>query len=224
VETGGLRYEIRQCCAETCRFRFPAVVGQETAALCPQCQAVTAVVVASPVHPSEPNKPKSPSLTPIQLEILLDNIRSLYNVGSIFRTADGAGVRQLHLAGITATPDNPKLTKTALGAASQMRWQYHLNGLDTAVALQKQGMRLWALEETPTAEPLFESEIVNDGRAVLLIVGNENIGVDPAILQLCERTFSLPMLGLKDSLNVAVAFGIALYHLRFSNWVIKSNH
>lgn len=124
-------------------------------------------------------------------------------------------MQQLHLCGITATPNNPKLAKTALGAASQMRWQHHLNGLDTAVTLKKQGYQLWALEDAPDAEPLFERKIAHDGHPVVLVVGNENIGVDPAIQQLCERTFALPMLGVKDSLNVAVAFGIALYHLQF---------
>lgn len=216
MESGEWRYEVRQCTAGECRFRFPALVGQETAALCPQCKTVTAVALTIPTPVTKANKPQSSPANPYPLEILLDNIRSLYNVGSIFRTADGAGVQKLHLCGLTATPDNPKLAKTALGAARRMPWQYHLNGLDTAVALQKQGYHLWALEDTPTAEPLFESQIMSDGRAVLLIVGNENIGVDPAILQLCERTFSLPMLGLKDSLNVAVAFGIALYQLRFA--------
>jgi tRNA G18 (ribose-2'-O)-methylase SpoU len=212
METGGIIFSIQQCLNDTCRFRFPAANNSGTQ--CPQCGASTAVTAAP--HPKRDTAVAHPAPR-LHLELLLDNIRSLYNVGSIFRTADGAGVKHLHLAGITATPAHRKLAKTALGADSQMGWSYSRNALDTAVNRQKQGCRLWALEDAPQAESLFGSQWMDDGRPVMLVIGNENIGVDPAILPHCERIFSLPMLGVKDSLNVAVACGIAIYHLLFGS-------
>ncbi|MCP4360006.1 MAG: RNA methyltransferase, partial [Chloroflexi bacterium] len=134
-------YTIRQCQNDDCRFRFPSPAEAEHMAVCLKCGAAT--VVTHTPHPtiSANNTPGSGRL---QIQLLLDNIRSIYNVGSIFRTADGAGVTHLHLCGITATPDNPKMAKTALGADSGMGWSYSKNGWDTAVALQKQGCQLWA--------------------------------------------------------------------------------
>jgi tRNA G18 (ribose-2'-O)-methylase SpoU len=204
-------YQIRQCGNEACRFRFPAAAG--TGEKCPQCKSATAVVA----HPH--TKRETAVNTPTRLlyiELLLDNIRSLHNVGAIFRTADGAGICHLHLCGITATPAHPKLAKTALGAEQQMGWSYYRNGVETAVALKAQGYRLWALEECAQATPLFQADLVSNGRPILLIVGSENVGVDPDILACCEQVFALPMLGHKDSLNVAIAFGIAIYHIRFA--------
>lgn len=210
MEIGKAGYQIRQCVNEACRFRFPALAS--TGERCPQCGAFTAVV-ATPI--AKRDTAASHPTNPLHLELLLDNIRSLYNVGAIFRTADGAGVRHLHLCGMTATPAHPKLAKTALGADSQMAWSYSRNGVETAVSLQKQGYQLWALEDAPGAQPLFQTKVVADGPAVLLVVGNENVGVDPTILALCEQVLALPMQGIKDSLNVAIACGIALYYLRF---------
>ena len=152
---------------------------------------------------------------PCHLEVLLDNIRSVYNVGAMFRTADGAGVAHLHLCGITAPPTHPKLAKTALGAESNLPWTQWRNGVETAVSLQQQQYQLWALESMPDAEPLFTARLTDPQRPILFIVGNEKVGVDPDILARCDRVFSLPMQGVKESLNVAVAFGIALYHIRF---------
>ncbi|HRQ37648.1 MAG TPA: RNA methyltransferase [Chloroflexota bacterium] len=212
MESGRLVFQIRQCGNRGCRFRFPAVVG--SGERCPQCGEVTAVV-ATP-HTKRQTATPHPT-SGLHLELLLDNIRSLYNVGSIFRTADGAGVKHMHLAGMSATPEHPKLAKTALGADSQMGWSYSRNGLDTAVRLQTEGFRLWALEDAPEAVSLYgvRGEMGEDGRPVLLVVGNENVGVDPAILQRCDQILAIPMLGVKDSLNVAVACGIAIYHLCF---------
>lgn len=147
--------------------------------------------------------------------ILLDNIRSTYNVGSILRTADGAGVRYLHLCGITPTPDNPKVAKTALGAEQSVRWTHHRNGVTAARMLRAQGSQLWALEIAPCAVSLFDAVADLPPVPLVLVVGNERIGVDPGILALCEQVVALPMAGVKHSLNVATAFGIAVYTLRY---------
>jgi tRNA G18 (ribose-2'-O)-methylase SpoU len=153
------------------------------------------------------------------IEALLDNVRSVYNVGAIFRTADGAGLAHLHLAGITATPQNPRLTKTALGAERRMGWSYYRNSQQAAEAILGRGLSLWALEAGSRSELLFD---VATSSAVCLVVGNELAGVDPALLDMCQRVCYLPMSGIKGSLNVAVAFGIAAYWLRFGKLAGKS--
>jgi tRNA G18 (ribose-2'-O)-methylase SpoU len=149
-------------------------------------------------------------------EALLDNIRSIHNVGSMFRTADGAGLAHLHLCGMTATPAHPKLSKAALGAQEKVSWSHSPNGLETAVSLKEQGYRLWAIEATENAQPFFAADPVLPHSRIIVIVGNENAGIDPDILHICDRVFSLPMYGFKESLNVAVAFGIVAYHLCYA--------
>jgi 23S rRNA (guanosine2251-2'-O)-methyltransferase len=151
--------------------------------------------------------------TPV--EALLDNIRSTYNVGSMIRTADGAGVRRLHLCGITPTPDHPKVSKTALGAEYAVPWVQHWDAVEAAAGCKQQGMHLWALEGGPGTDSLFEMLPNLPGTPILLLVGNEISGVDPGLLELCERRVAIPMQGVKESLNVAIAFGIAVYFLRF---------
>jgi tRNA G18 (ribose-2'-O)-methylase SpoU len=150
------------------------------------------------------------------LVALLDNIRSTFNVGAMMRTADGAGLRHLHLCGITATPTHRGVAKTALGAEVAVPWSYHRNGVDAACMLDERGYRLWALESRDDACSLFTVPLPMAGEAPLaLVVGNERAGVDPGILPLCERIVHIPMEGIKESLNVAIAFGIAAYTIRF---------
>ena len=112
-------------------------------------------------------------------EALLDNIRSIHNVGSMFRTADGAGLAHLHLCGMTATPAHAKLSKAALGAQEKVPWSYNPNGLETAELLKEQGYTLWAVEAAENAQPFFEIEPKLSHSRVIVIVGNENAGVDP---------------------------------------------
>jgi tRNA G18 (ribose-2'-O)-methylase SpoU len=143
----------------------------------------------------------------------LDNLRSAYNVGAIFRTADGAGAAHIYLGGVTPNPhENAAIGKTALGAEKEVSWSAHPNALRLAADLRKKGYRLLALESTPNAVPIhyFHQEVSSE-RPVMLIVGNERAGVDPGLLDLCETILTLPMSGRKSSLNVAVAFGIAAY-------------
>jgi tRNA G18 (ribose-2'-O)-methylase SpoU len=156
-----------------------------------------------------------------RIETLLDNIRSSYNVGSIFRTADGAGITHLYLGGITPTPEHPKVAKTALGADSTVPWSYHMNGLEMILDLKGRGWKLWALESGQKAVPLFEAVLTLPIQPILLIVGNERAGVDPEILDSCDSILSLPMSGHKQSLNVSVAFGVAVYWLRYGQLKAK---
>ena len=206
-------YEIRQCEAERCQFRFPVASGDPAGARCPHC-GTTTTLVATPQAGGAPLLQTAPHFT--RLELLLDNIRSLYNVGAIMRTADGAGITHLHLGGITAPPTHPKLAKTALGAESALPWTQHRNGVQAVRQLKSAGYRIWVLEEGETAVNLFTTTLpATANQPILLVIGNEKVGVDPAIQQLADCTLALPMSGVKNSLNVAVAFGAAIYQIQF---------
>lgn len=207
-------FQIRQCERKDCLFRFPVIENSSLGKECPQCGTKTRLVDAQ--YQSHEVKTKHILPGGPEVEVLLDNIRSTFNVGSIFRTADGAGIRHLHLCGITPTPDNPKLAKTALGAEYAVAWSKHSDGLTAAVSLKKQGMRLWALEGGPHSKALFEAIADLEGPPIVLAIGNEVSGVDPGILEKCDRALYIPMQGAKGSLNVAVAFGIASYILRYA--------
>ncbi len=207
------RYQIRQCERQGCHFRFPVIERSTMGKDCPRCGDTTRLVYG-PYTANEVSIRQTVATGP-ELEALLDNIRSIFNVGNMLRTADGAGVRRVHLCGITPAPSNPKLTKTALGAERAVPWTHHKDGLTAAICLKKSGLRLWALEGGPRSEPLFEAITDVHGPPVALVVGSELSGVDPGILEQCDRVLCLPMQGSKTTLNVAVAFGIAAYFLRF---------
>lgn len=207
-----MTYLFLQCSNESCRFRFPASVGEAKAVRCPRCHSEVSIAAAA-----RHDKPSPLTSPPSEIVFigLLDNIRSIHNVGSMFRSADGAGVFHLHLTGITATPEHPKLSKAALGANEIIPWTYHRNGVDAAIMLRDCGYHLWALERLNSPTPPLISPDSPLPEKLALIVGNERAGVDPGIMALCHGVISLPMMGEKSSLNVAVAFGIAIYSLRF---------
>lgn len=140
----------------------------------------------------------------------------------MFRTADGAGISPLFLTGITATPEHPRLAKAALGAQTTVDWHYYTNSLDAAATLRAAGYVLWALEPPPNGRPPSLYQAASPVGPLALVVGNERAGIDPGLLALCDATFSLPMQGHKSSLNAAVAFGIAVYHLRFGLGAVAS--
>jgi 23S rRNA (guanosine2251-2'-O)-methyltransferase len=156
----------------------------------------------------------------IQLEALLDNIRSAWNVGSIFRTADGLGVSKLYLCGITPTPDNEAVRKTSLGAEETVAWEYSRNAMETAKKLKGEGYRVIALEQDERSIPidtLVPERSAAQSKGMLtkdvLILGNEVTGVDPGLLDLCDLIVHIPMHGQKRSFNVEVAFAIAAFQL-----------
>jgi 23S rRNA (guanosine2251-2'-O)-methyltransferase len=188
--------------------------GSALGTSCPLCGAPTELVDAR----YETHGVRSTDVpVRVEVEVLLDNVRSLSNVGSMFRTADGAGVRHMHLGGVTPTPAHPKLAKTALGAEASVAWTRRPDAVVAAAALAAEGKRLWAIEGGARAMSLFDPSLRDAiaGATIVLVLGHEVSGVDPRILELCERVVSLPMLGTKDSLNVSVALGIAVYVLRF---------
>ncbi|MCS7252964.1 MAG: RNA methyltransferase [Armatimonadota bacterium] len=143
--------------------------------------------------------------------VILDSIRSLYNVGAIFRISDGAGIRKLYLCGITGCPPDPEIEKTALGATLSVFWEYHQDVAFIIASLREQGWKVVALERT--YESLPYTAFPKEAFPVCLVVGNEVDGVSDAALKLCDFAIEIPQLGWKRSLNVAVAYGIAVYEL-----------
>lgn len=206
-------YIIRECTRSTCRFRFPVERNNKRAFQCPKCGAPADFVAEIPPSPKFPDIKLPQSII---LDAILDNLRSTFNVGAIFRTADSVSFRRLHLCGITPTPDHPKVNKTALGAEHTVPWEYHRNSLDAAQMSKEQRAVLWALEYTPQSISLYEAIGDIPSSPVTLVVGNERAGIDPGLLAMCDCVVWIPMHGQKESLNVAVAFSIAAYTLRFA--------
>lgn len=144
------------------------------------------------------------------VHVILDNVRSAFNVGSIFRTADAAGIGCLHLCGITCWPPHPKLEKTSLGAHQYVPWRRHESTEEALRALRAQGVPVAALETHP------EARVMGDfvwPRPVGLVLGHEVVGVSEEVLALCDFKVRIPMFGRKNSLNVASAFAVVAYHL-----------
>lgn len=144
------------------------------------------------------------------IHVVLDNIRSAYNVGSFFRTADAAGAEHLHLCGLTAYPPNEKLSKTALGAMDYVPWTYYENTEAAVEQLQRRKIPLIALETRRDAESYLDFDWP---QPVALILGHEVDGVSESVLAVCNRVVSIPMYGYKNSINVATAFGVVLFEI-----------
>ena len=143
--------------------------------------------------------------------VVLNNIRSLYNVGSIFRTSDGAGVAKIWICGITGHPPNNQITKTALDAQDHVPWEYREDIHSVLKELKAEGYQIVMLEQ---AEESCSFEDFRSETPVCLVVGNEIEGVFEDILSYCDKAIEIEMAGIKNSLNVAVAFGIIAYHFR----------
>ena len=160
------------------------------------------------------------------IHLILHNVRSCYNVGSIFRTADAAGVSKLYLCGYTPNPDNEipirspsgsngvsKISKTALGAEKTVPWESCKQTWRLLEKLHKDGIKIIALEQTPKSKNIFEY-VPPEGHSVAIIAGHERKGLSKKILEYVDEIIEIPMFGKKESLNVSVAIGIALYQLK----------
>ena len=143
--------------------------------------------------------------------LILENIRSLHNVGSIFRTADGAGWDKIYCAGYTGTPPDRRIEKVSLGAENFIEWEHVSCTKTLCQKLKKENFTIIALEQTEKSKNIFEEKIQN--KKVVIILGNEVEGVTQEILVMADRHLEIPMYGKKSSLNVAVAAGIAMYQL-----------
>lgn len=226
-------YDIRIC--DSCGLRYPLLEGHPHGTRCPVCTGNTRIILSRELilkpelDRPDPTRsgtfPKSDRRTLADnkkhnvgfgegrggVAVLLDNIRSAWNVGSIFRSADGFGFDHAYLCGISPTPENEAVQKTSLGAEDMVTWSYHKDAVKLVKGLKKEGWRVLALEEDKRAASI---QAENGKQKTVLIVGNEVTGVDPDLLDLCDAIYYIPMRGEKKSFNVAMAFGIAAYALR----------
>ncbi len=146
-----------------------------------------------------------------RLALLAHNVRSLWNVGAFFRTADAFAVEKVYLTGYTGHPPRPEIAKTAIGAENWVPWEHAKDPAPVLKALRADGWKIVALELTPTAADITRYE---PGDKLCLILGHEVTGVPPELLAFADDAVKIPMLGRKESLNVSVAAGIALHHFR----------
>lgn len=148
----------------------------------------------------------------LPLIIVLDNIRSLNNIGAIFRTCDAFAVRHVCLCGITATPPSVEIHKTALGAEDSVDWSYYDNTLEAISVLHSRGYAVCCLEQVHGSVSL-QDFAPTDGRGYAIVVGNEVDGVDPAVVAASDIYLEIPQFGTKHSLNVSVSVAIAMWHI-----------
>lgn len=150
------------------------------------------------------NAPKKPVI------IILDNVRSALNVGSVFRTADAFGIQAIYLCGITALPPHREILKTALGATETVAWKHVETGIEAIEELRLQGFSIAAVEQTDHSIPLNQFSFQ---AKQALIFGNEVDGVSETVLQLCDSFIEIPQYGMKHSLNISVCAGIVLWEI-----------
>lgn len=200
----------KECLNPDCRFRYPDTQYESELSYCPKC-GERAKIRSRVSHLKNVIHKKNGS--DIRLSVLLDNIRSVYNVGSIFRTCEGLGIKEIFLGGITPTPDHPQLRKTGLGAENQIKWTHNNNSLDLAEIFIREDYLLIGLECSDKSIPIDDlfMDFDTSRKPICLILGNENLGIDPDLQKLCDLLMCIPMQGIKESFNVSVAFAIAAY-------------
>ena len=146
------------------------------------------------------------------LIIVLDDIRSLHNIGSVFRTADAFLIEKIYLCGITATPPNKEIHKTALGATETVIWEHKNNVLEVIQELKDQNVEVYAIEQVENSIFLNDFKVGAD-KKYALVFGNEVFGVNQEAIKLCHGTIEIPQLGTKHSLNISVTTGIVIWDL-----------
>tara|TARA_B100001540_G_scaffold211661_1_gene186590 strand:+ start:531 stop:1091 length:561 start_codon:yes stop_codon:yes gene_type:complete len=146
----------------------------------------------------------------LPISVLVENVRSVHNVGSIFRSADGFGAEKIYLTGYTAHPPREDLHKTALGAEDSVPWEYHEDTIDIAKKIKSKGIKLVLVEQTYSSKSIYNSHC---NFPLCFIVGNEVNGVSEELAAIADTHIELPMRGIKQSLNVSVATGIVGYEL-----------
>jgi len=143
--------------------------------------------------------------------VVLDNIRSMHNVGSVFRTADAFLAGGIYLCGYTPQPPHRDIHKTALGATETVDWLYFSSTKEAVLKLKQRGYKVYAIEQVENSIPLQQFNRGND--QVALVFGNEVEGVDEEVLPLCDGSIEIPQFGMKHSLNISVAAGIVLWEM-----------
>ena len=146
------------------------------------------------------------------LVVVLDHVRSLYNVGSVFRTSDAFCLEGIMLCGITATPPHPEIHKTALGAEDSVEWHYYKNTEEAVALLRERGYTILAVEQCEGSVMMQDFRIHKDEKYAI-VLGNEVKGVQQQIVDLCDGCLEIPQFGTKHSMNVAVTAGIAIWSI-----------
>ncbi|MBI3586857.1 MAG: RNA methyltransferase [Ignavibacteriales bacterium] len=155
----------------------------------------------------------------LPVTVVVDNVRSLYNVGSIFRTSDGVLLEKLILTGFTPAPPRKEIDKTALGATRSVPWEYIKEPKEAIHKLKEKQLKICCLELTDSTTPYYTIQPADFPLA--LVIGNEITGISKDVISECDMAIEIPMVGIKQSLNVAVAYGIAIFEL---NRVWRTNH
>jgi 23S rRNA (guanosine2251-2'-O)-methyltransferase len=204
-------FQFRVCQNPDCGLRYPLTDRSSFGQRCPICLGTT-VVTAGGKLGMEQATSGAHNMAAGGWMALVDNVRSAWNVGSIFRSAEGFAVEHLYLCGITPTPDNPSVKKTALGAQETVGWSAHRNAVALVEELRVKGAVILALEKTTTSQEI-ESALQEHrlNAPCMLVVGNEQAGIDPGILDLADQVVHVEMQGRKRSFNVAIAFSIAAF-------------
>ena len=148
----------------------------------------------------------------IPIMVVLDHVRSLNNIGSLFRTADAFRLEGLFLCGITATPPHREIHKTALGATESVHWEYRKETTDAIAELKEKGYRIWSVEQTEGAVMLDQVQLVA-GQKYALVFGHEIRGVEQRVVDMSDQCIEIPQFGTKHSLNISVAAGIVIWEL-----------
>lgn len=141
--------------------------------------------------------------------VVMDQIRSMHNVGSVFRTADAFLINGICLCGFTPQPPHRDIHKTALGATDSVDWVYYEQTIEAVNALKEQGYKVYAIEQTEGSIPL--NQFKNDDQAIAFVFGNEVDGVDQSVIDLCDGVIEIPQWGMKHSLNISVAAAVVLW-------------
>lgn len=153
----------------------------------------------------------------LPLMVVADNIRSLHNIGSLFRTADAFDFESIALCGISGCPPHPEIAKTALGAEDSVKWSYHKDAEEAVKSLKMEGWKICVLEQVRESIPLHNFKIC-EGEKYAIIGGNEVDGVSQSIVDIADYILEIPQCGAKHSLNVSVSCGVAMWHF-FSQYV-----
>lgn len=147
----------------------------------------------------------------LPLVVVMDHVRSLYNVGSVFRTADAFRLQGVVLCGITATPPHPEIHKTALGAEDSVQWVYEKDTLTAVRQLQEEGYTVLAIEQCE-GSTMLQSFLPEAGKRYAVVMGNEVKGVQQEVVDACDGCLEIPQFGTKHSMNVSVTAGIVMWH------------
>ena len=146
------------------------------------------------------------------LVVVLDNVRSMYNVGSVFRTADAFRIEAIYLCGITSCPPHPEIHKTALGAEDAVDWYYHKEALETVKMLQQQGYEVLAIEQVE-GSTMLQDFVAETDKKYAVVLGNEVKGVNQEVVDCCNGCLEIPQFGTKHSLNVSTTAGIVMWEM-----------